>query len=626
MKAAVCFGPTVPDHADTVRKMAQAQCLSEFHDCKTFPLRSGAIGCVVTCDRFSSVPLLRHDPGGNLLMVTGVPIDIHGSLDARLQAVLASDFRNAAVSLTSLDGAFAALFWDARNHKLVIVTDCLGIQPLYVATRNRMFLLATELKAFPASGMIDVEMDPAAWGAFVSLGFGIADRTQLAGVRRVPPATTMVYDPSTASLDSKTYWSWPKPKPELKLEEVDTAEMLRITRREVECYTSHSAPGTILLSGGFDSRLILAILKRLDIDCRALILTHPESSADGELAARIAKRLNCRDVKRITPANGYYSSPSYLRYLVMNEVATQSMVLRMSPHVSEHIRPEMEAVWEGLGPGFAFAPSYPLSGGFATYLKDRCKDRDSPHWQAAFSVFSDSMGQAMYEAFRDLLRREMAKYTDDDFGTARFQMATQMRRFLALAPLAVYSNAVLPFTPCLSKDLWDLAAAIPLSVTSQKKLYIQLYKDHLPEAMAVPVCSGGKLVGPTGFAPALWARSRLKSLGGWSRYHWGRLPRLPIIGPAIDGMGLSRHGTKNRNVLFDAVVRHAHPDHPDLNPDRIRALQEESPPYSWPARLGRRMLFYWQTWRWILEGRLTTWNAETFMDQELAGEAWREGS
>ena len=268
------------------------------------------------------------------------------------------------------------------------------------------------------------------------------------------------------------------------------------------------------------------------------------------------------------------------------------------------------------GHGTYHAATYPLSGGFAVYLQDRCKDRDSLHWQVALSVFSDGVGQAMYEGFKQLLGHEIGKYTDDDFGTARFQMCSQMRTFLALPPVAVYANAVLPFTPGLSRGLWNLAASIPLSVTLDKKLYLRLFTQHLPEAIRVPICTGGNLVNHRAFAPALWTREKLDSLRHQCRYYWQRLPRLPVVGPTFGKLGLIPQAEKERNELLDTVIRLIPPDHPDLNADTVRRLQKAEPPYDWTARVGRRMLFYWQTWRWIMENRLTTWNAETFLQED----------
>jgi hypothetical protein len=71
------------------------------------------------------------------------------------------------------------------------------------------------------------------------------------------------------------------------------------------------------------------------------------------------------------------------------------------------------------------------------------------------------------------------------------------------------------------------------------------------------------------------------------------------------------------NPLLDAVVQRISPDHPDLNCDTVRMFQTVKLPYNWNARLGRRLLFYWQVWQWVMKGKLTTADADGFMDQEL---------
>jgi hypothetical protein len=66
-----------------------------------------------------------------------------------------------------------------------------------------------------------------------------------------------------------------------------------------------------------------------------------------------------------------------------------------------------------------------------------------------------------------------------------------------------------------------------------------------------------------------------------------------------------------------AVVQRVFLDHPDLNCDMVRMLQTVQLPYSWNARLGSRLLFYWQVWQWVMQGKLITGNADEFLDQEL---------
>jgi hypothetical protein len=175
---------------------------------------------------------------------------------------------------------------------------------------------------------------------------------------------------------------------------------------------------------------------------------------------------------------------------------------------------------------------------------------------------------------------------------------------------------VLPFTPCLSKALWNIRAQIPQTITLHHKLYFHTFLKHFPEALDVPICSGGKIMSHKSFTPGLWIRDKLYPLSNRSRYYWHRLPRVPILGPAFSRLGLIPQMKTERNEILDAVLQLIPLDHPDINPDRVRALQKAQPPYDWPERLGRRMLFYWQVWRLVMEGRLTTHNADTFLEQE----------
>jgi hypothetical protein len=620
MKLVACFPRTHKDSDSVATAMANAMRLFEPHHCRTFPAgEDGSLACVETGDRFSRVKLVRESDSGNVLLISGVPLDLHGSLDECLQRVVKSDTQRAVKELTGLDGAFAALFWDASAKKLVVITDALGLQPLYLARPGGGLLLASELKAFPASGLVDVAMDPAGWGAFVSLQFNIGERTQLAGVSRIEAANVLVYCARTGKLESKQYWSRPEPVPDMKLEEVDTGELLDLVRCEIRGYAAHSPVGTLLLSGGFDSRLLASLLHEEGIDCAALILQGNDglSRVDRQSAVRIADTLLGGDYELIRPSSRFFDSPGFLRYLVMSEVAVPCMKLFITK-ISQYIRPEMKAVWEGVGPGFGFAPAYPYPGAFDEYLKNRCRPTTSLHWNAARYVFSPAMAGRMETEFTELLKTEIGHYANDEFGVARFQMDTQMRRRLGLNPTKVYANHVLPFTPCVSKEFWNVAARIPHTVTASQQLYLKLFRDHFPQAHRVPFCSGGTLYGSRRFTPGLWSVRMASSLEKQISYYWSRTPRLPVAGAAFKSLGAGQDRRIGRHNLMDRVIQRIDPDQEDLDATGVAAVKAARPPYDWNVRLGRSLLFYWQTWRWDMEGQLSTWNADSFLHQEEA--------
>jgi hypothetical protein len=614
MKIAICFASERANAEHSAAAMAESMRLTGSQQCTTLPIGHGALACVTKSDVQSSVSFLRRGSQGNVLAIAGVPITLDGSLDTCLASAAAGGYEQAIEQLTHLDGAFVAVFWGAKARKLAVVTDPLGLQPLYIARPDEGLLIASELKAFPASGLMATEMDPAGWGAFFSFDFNIGCRTQLARVSRVKAATVLSYSPANGKLDAKCYWSFPEPCRDMGLEDVDIGQLLDVARREVKSYVTHSQTSSLLLSAGFDSRLIMLLLIEDGIHCAAVILEHQDElfGLDGRLAVRVAKKFNQADYQLMATRHRYYESPEFLRYLVMGEVAVPCLDLFIA-QVSQHLRPEMAAVWEGLCFGSAFTPMYPDLATFEDFLRVRCRPTTSLHWEAARTVFSTAVGQEMEEGFARLLGEEIARFPNDQFGVTRFQMDNRKRRCSALNPMTVYANDVLPFIPGVSKKFWDIAGRIPRTLTANGKLYMKLYREHFPEALSVPFCSGGNIHSARAFTPMLWTMPIAQKSINYARYYWHRMGRLPIAGRlfARSSSGSNPCGVANR--LVDCVVQSISLEHGDLNPDAVMAIRRMRPPYDWKTRIARHHLFYWQIWRWVMEGELTTWNAETFL-------------
>lgn len=617
MKIAACFAEESVDCHDSVKKMVQAQRLYPDQHDKSFAVSGGALGYVSTGDRFSSISLERQSLEGNLLMISGVPIDMDGELDRKLAKLVEGDYLEAIEILKKLDGAYVAVFWDEQNKKLAVVTDVLGLQPLYLTRQRGRLLLASELKAFPAGGLMDVVMDPAGWGAFVGLSFTIGNHTQLAGVHWGEAAMVMIYDPVSDTLEKSSYWSWPAPKRDIKLGDIDTGQMIQIMHREIKGYTDHCSKGTLLFSGGFDSRLILSLLHEARIDVQAFILSHRDElfGLDGKLALRVARQMNIQDIDYVPSSGEFYNSSSYLRYLIMNEVSIPSLNLFIA-QLAGYISAERQAVWEGIAPGFGFSPAYPKPGGFDEYIQDRCIPRDAMNWQAVFSVFASPMAENMYDGFQELLKQERGKYSDDEFGVAQFQMKNQMAHRLALNPFKVLANAVLPLTPGLSKSFWDMAVGLPLETMIAGKLYRELFQRHFPDMLKIPVCSGTKIYTNETFHPDIWMLEKFSYFCKKSQYYSRQVRKLPICRLLAGYLSKSMLTTRKDNQLVDFVICSINPDHPDLNTNFVAALQKRNSPYDWPTLLARNTLFYWQIWRWILQGELNIKNVDDFLTQD----------
>ena len=587
MKLAVCFGQNADGTGRAVERMLIAQSLRKGHRAELFKLQHGAIGRVACAEQHSRVPLFRRAANGNLLLLSGVPIHLNAPLDHFLEMLSSGDYRAAVLGLPILEGAFAAIFWDEQNRKLVVVTDFLGLQPLYIARRNGSFFLSTELKGITAALAMPVEMDPAGWGGFISFGHFLGNTTSVAGVRRVQPACVLVFDPVGGSLEERVY---PHPMvTETSAQKPDTAALVELLRREIEAYAVHWQPGTVLLSGGFDSRLILSLLKGLNMLPEALNVSHGSErlDADRRYARDIATRFSVNCQFQI-PSPGFFSSDVFLDYMVMNDVATPSLQLFIA-QVSAHVLPEMGAVWEGVGPGFALAFPHIPSPDLPVYLKHRCQASGSPAWQAAGKLFARH--RDIHDAFQETLAAAVAACPNGDCGLLQFEARHQMRNRMAHNPLKVYANDVLCFTPGIGKEFWSLAASIPYREKWGFKLYREIFRRHFPEAMKTPFCSMGQL----------YRGGRLPDASYYAAQFFPP-PGARLVANALKRLGWDR---SRHAAVVERVISRVDPDHPDLCHDLVAAIKRRQVPHDQVTNHARLLLFYWQVWRWVMEGALS---------------------
>ncbi|MYR45761.1 N-acetylglutaminylglutamine amidotransferase [Streptomyces sp. SID5910] len=160
-------------------------------------------------------------------------------------------------------GMFAFAVVEHRTGRLVLGRDRLGIKPLYVARTPARLRFASSLPALLAGGDVDTSLDPAAVHQYLSWHATVAaPRTVLAGVRKLPPATVRVVEPDGTERDHR-YWqpSYTR-RPEYR--DMSPSEwrdaVLDALRTAVRRRMVADVPVGVLLSGGLDSSLIVALL------------------------------------------------------------------------------------------------------------------------------------------------------------------------------------------------------------------------------------------------------------------------------------------------------------------------------------------------------------------------------
>jgi asparagine synthase (glutamine-hydrolysing) len=160
-------------------------------------------------------------------------------------------------------GMFAFAIYEHASGRLLLVRDRLGIKPLYLARTADSLRFASTLPALLAGGQIDTGLDPVALHHYLSWHSVVPPpRTILEGVQKLAPATSMLVD-ADGREDVQTYWraSFDRDERYADWTSADWSEgVLEALRVAVKRRMVADVPVGVLLSGGLDSSLIVALL------------------------------------------------------------------------------------------------------------------------------------------------------------------------------------------------------------------------------------------------------------------------------------------------------------------------------------------------------------------------------
>ncbi len=162
-----------------------------------------------------------------------------------------------------LHGMFAFAIAERDTGRVVLGRDRFGIKPLYLAETSAGLRFASSLPALVAAGGVDTDLDKEALAFYMTWHAVVpAPWTLLKGVRKLPPATVRVVEPDGRQHDH-VFWrlSFERSPEDVETpravwrERVMAALETAVDRRMVA-----DVPVGVLLSGGVDSSLIVALL------------------------------------------------------------------------------------------------------------------------------------------------------------------------------------------------------------------------------------------------------------------------------------------------------------------------------------------------------------------------------
>lgn len=162
--------------------------------------------------------------------------------------------------LDKLDGMFSFVIYDKKDDLLFGARDRLGQKPLKYYFKDGKFIFASEIKAILPLLPHKSEIDEKAIDNFLTLQYIPSPQTGFKHIYKLPPAHYFIFQKNKLSI--RKYWSLDFSKRENhSLKEWEEIIYYEI-KRSVKSHLISDVPVGVLLSGGLDSSLIVALMSQ----------------------------------------------------------------------------------------------------------------------------------------------------------------------------------------------------------------------------------------------------------------------------------------------------------------------------------------------------------------------------
>lgn len=160
--------------------------------------------------------------------------------------------------LRAAEGTFCAAHYDPAARRLSLVADKLSLRPLYYWVNEEFAVFASALRILEALPLVPKEMDLRAVTEMASIGLPLGTRTPYANVSLLRAGEVLHVDAGAVS--GRLYWRWDEVAPSGQSEGELTRAAYESFTRAVARRLRGDREAVAFLSGGLDSRAIVAAL------------------------------------------------------------------------------------------------------------------------------------------------------------------------------------------------------------------------------------------------------------------------------------------------------------------------------------------------------------------------------
>jgi asparagine synthase (glutamine-hydrolysing) len=163
-----------------------------------------------------------------------------------------------------LEGMFAFAVYDFTAHEVYLARDRVGEKPLFFTVSNGVFYFCSEIKGLLAVPGVSRRLSPRGVNACLNFVQIPAPITIIEGIEKLPPAHWMRIGREGAR-EVRPYWTLDYTVKRSVSDEQATDQLHTLMLETMEKMLVSDVPVGLLLSGGVDSTLLLALAKELGV-------------------------------------------------------------------------------------------------------------------------------------------------------------------------------------------------------------------------------------------------------------------------------------------------------------------------------------------------------------------------
>ncbi|MGH9371672.1 MAG: asparagine synthase-related protein, partial [Vicinamibacterales bacterium] len=426
-------------------------------------------------------------------------------------------------------GVFCAVHVSGDGDTVSLIGDRLGLRPIYYASAGQYVFFATALRILEALPALSKTLDVRGAIEVSTLGYPLSDRTPYQGIRTLLSGERIQF--RDASVTRGRYWRLDTIARNTKPAGALVRDLADTLRAAIDVRLSRDRGASAFLSGGLDSRTIVALLRDRGVDVATFnfALAHTQDQAFGRAFADAVGALH---TERPRPAGP--------------ELWSQMMgdAWRASPHSRSGLVERSGLVWSGDG-GSVTLGHISVTPRMVELLRAGRRRAAVEEHVAAFHfavprrVLQRGVLRDLGDVAVDGLLDEMADFACEDEGRALWvwRMISNQRRHLVRHFEDLDLHRLEFHLPFYDGHLIDLVGSIPIDLCLEHRLYAALL-PYLPASMTAAPWQAypGALPCPVPVPEGLlyqWSEKRAATEGAALRRQMVRDARRLLFSPGF---------------------------------------------------------------------------------------------